>query len=224
MTAAVALHDLRFHYATGSFRLSIDALEVPPGEKTVVIGPSGSGKTTLLHLIAGILTPDAGRVEVDGTEVSALPDGRRRELRIARLGMIFQEFELLEHLTVRENILLPYHIHGALRRDLEVDAHLAVLTERTGIARYLDRKPRDLSQGERQRVAIGRALIARPRVILADEPTGNLDPDTTLEVLDSMFEEVAASGATLVMVTHDHTLLERFDRTIDFGDLWERAS
>jgi putative ABC transport system ATP-binding protein len=217
----IAFSDLVFRYPRGGFRLHVPRLDVQAGEKVVIIGPSGSGKTTLLSLIAGILLPESGRVEVNGSRISR-SDAGRRAFRIQNVGMIFQEFELLDHLTVRENILLPYFVHSTLMLLPEVEAHLGSLTSRAGISTLVDRKPRALSHGERQRVAICRALITRPTIVLADEPTGNLDPEITREVLSSIFQEVEEDAATLVMVTHDHSLLDRFDRVIDFDMFRER--
>ncbi len=186
------------------------------GETVALIGPSGSGKTTLLQLLAGILTPRAGSVVTDGVEVSVLSDGERRSFRVTRVGLVFQEFELLEYLSVLDNVLLPYRIHPALRLTSDVQARARGLAERMGIGDLLDRRPRHLSQGERQRAAVCRALLPEPPLLLADEPTGNLDPANKERVLDLLFEEVEARSTTLVAVTHDHELLDRFGRVIDF--------
>ncbi|MEM7261863.1 MAG: ABC transporter ATP-binding protein [Planctomycetota bacterium] len=216
---AVEIDGLSFAYEsrgrTPSFQLRVPSLRIPGGRHVGIIGASGSGKTTLLHLIAGILQPDRGAISLAGTRLDRSSGRAQRELRLRRVGMIFQEFELLDHLTVRENILLPYYLTSKLGAvDTE---HLETLADRAGIARYLDRRPRRLSQGERQRVAICRALVTRPPIVLADEPTGNLDPTTTTGVLEIIFEEVDRVGATLVMVTHDHSLLDRFDEVVDFA-------
>jgi putative ABC transport system ATP-binding protein len=215
MEPIVALHDVRFRYAGGVFGLRVPDLRIDRRETVAVVGPSGSGKTTLLHLIAGIERPETGRVVTQGTDLTRLEEARRRAFRIRRIGLVFQEFELLEYLSVLDNILLPYRIGGALRLDCETRDRARSLAEDVGIADQLGRLPRRLSQGERQRVAVCRALVTRPPLLLADEPTGNLDPVNKERVLDSLFEGVARSGATLVAVTHDHDILERFDRTID---------
>jgi len=217
--ASVEVADLRFVYPDGSFALHVPSLAVAPGRRVAFTGPSGSGKTTLLQLLAGILRPDSGRVSLLGTDLSAATEAERRRFRIASIGIIFQEFELLEHLTVRENILLPYFVNPALRRTPEVDASVTALAERLGIVDHLARRPRVLSQGERQRVAVGRALVTKPRILMADEPTGNLDPANTATLMDLVGDEVAARDATFLMVTHDHGLLDRFDETIDFASL-----
>ena len=212
----IELAELCFRYPEGDFSLRVPALEVGRGEKVAVVGPSGSGKSTLLHLIAGIKTPRSGRVVTCGVDVTVLDDTRRRDFRIRKVGLVFQEFELLEYLTVLDNILLPYRIHPALRLDSAVRERAAELAGHVGIADKLGRFATRLSQGEKQRVAVCRALIADPDLLLADEPTGNLDPATTARVMDSLFAAAASRGATLLMVTHDSDLLDRFGRIVDF--------
>jgi len=214
----ISIRDLRFRYGDGGFALAVRALDVRQGERVALIGPSGSGKTTLLHLTAGIRTADAGRIETAGVDVTALDDSSRREFRIRTIGLVFQEFELLQYLDVRDNILLPYLIHSTLRLTGAARARAAELAESVGIGDKLGRRPSQLSQGERQRVAVCRALIAEPRVLLADEPTGNLDPSNKGRVLDILLEHAERRGASVLTVTHDHDLLGRFERTIDFRD------
>jgi putative ABC transport system ATP-binding protein len=213
------VRDLVFRYPEGGFVLRVPSLDVERGERVAFVGPSGSGKTTLLHLLLGILVPDAGRVVLEGAEVSALPDAERRRLRATTVGIVFQEFELLEHLTVLENLLLPYYVSRALVLDDAARASVRELAGSLGLGPLLDRRPRRLSQGERQRVAIGRALAAGPRVLAADEPTGNLDPRAKEATLDLAFAEAERRGATFLMVTHDHGLLGRFDRVVDVAAL-----
>ncbi len=212
----IRVDGIEFAYGEGDFRLRVPGLHVPEGENTAFIGPSGSGKTTLLNLIAGISVPVAGTIRTHGVEVSRLSDSERRSFRISNVGLVFQEFELLEYLTVLDNILLPYRINPSLRLDREVRDRAAALAEQVGIADKLSRHPTRLSQGERQRVAVCRALLPQPGLLLADEPTGNLDPLNKDRVLDMLFQQVAATGTTLVAVTHDHELLPRFDRVVDF--------
>lgn len=212
----IRIENLSFAYGEGDFRLEVPFLHVPKGQSTAFVGPSGSGKTTLLNLIAGIVAPGVGRVTTDGVEVTGLPDRERRAFRVTRIGLVFQEFELLEYLSVLDNILLPYRIHAALRLDDGVRARARALAADVGIADQLRRLPERLSQGERQRVAVCRAMLPGPGLILADEPTGNLDPANKGRVLDILFEQTAATGATLVAVTHDTDLLPRFSRVVDF--------
>lgn len=209
---------LKFEYPDSSFHLSIAYFAVKAGEKVAVVGPSGSGKTTLLNLLAGILTPMAGSIQVGETAVSDLHDAGRRDFRIRNIGFVFQDFELLDYLSILDNILHSYRITDALKLTGEVRQRAIHLSDQMGIADYLKRHPGELSQGEKQRAAICRALLPNPDLILADEATGNLDPDNKTRILDLLFESVAAHGSTLVAVTHDHELLPRFDRVIDFQD------
>lgn len=224
----VLLESVRFAYPgpTG-FSLFVPRLSIGRGERVACIGPSGTGKTTLINLIAGILPPHEGRVEVDGREISSLDESQRRLMRIERIGMVFQEFELLEYLSAEDNVLLPFHVSGRLRLTSSVRARAKALGTATGIRHVLRRRPGRLSQGERQRVAICRALVTQPSLILCDEPTGNLDPVTANSTLDLLFGQVAEHDATLLMVTHNHSILARFDRVIDvseFGSAGEDAA
>ena len=219
MTGAAAMlcvRDLRFRYREGDFTLAVPELRVQPGETVAVIGPSGSGKTTLLNLIAGIATPEQGSVALGDLELCALDDGARRDFRIRHVGLVFQEFELIEYLSVFDNILLPYRINPSLRLEPAVRERARELAQRVGIGDLLGRFVGRLSQGERQRAAVCRALVTEPWLLLADEPTGNLDPANKGRVLDILFDYVREAGATLLAVTHDHDLLGRFARVIDF--------
>ncbi|MEM7165290.1 MAG: ATP-binding cassette domain-containing protein [Planctomycetota bacterium] len=221
---SVHIAGVDFHYGKGGYRLQLPEVRIESGEKVVIIGASGAGKTTLLQLIAGILAPERGTIQVAGTALDSLSDRDRRLFRLRSVGLVFQEFELVTHLSVEENILLPYLVGAGDRVDAEVRERLSQLTHRAGIAALLPRHPDSLSHGERQRVAICRALITRPPLLLADEPTGNLDPETTNDVLSVLFDQVEQLGTTLVVVTHEHALLERFDRTIDFAQFVARSA
>ncbi len=214
----ISIRKLKFHYPNGEFRLAIPEFTVAKGERLAVIGPSGSGKTTLLHLIAGIYTPSAGSVAINDVEVSGLGDAERRDFRITNIGFVFQDFELLDYLNVLDNILHPYRITRTLVLDTAVRERAGQLAENMGIGDKLKRFANDLSQGEKQRAAICRALLPHPKVILADEATGNLDPDNKTLILDLLFDSVHEHNATLLGVTHDHELLKRFDRVVDFKD------
>ena len=214
----IDIEDLEFTYPTGDFRLQIGRFHVDSGEKLALTGPSGSGKTTLLSLVAGIATPASGVVHIGGKPISTLPDAARRAFRITRIGFVFQNFELIEYLSVLDNILHPYRISNALTLDTEVRERASDLATRLGINDKLTRSVDDLSQGERQRVAICRAMLTQPALILADEPTGNLDPATKRRILDVLLSSQQTLGATLITVTHDHDLLPSFDRVIDFDD------
>jgi len=221
MTPMIHVENLRFRYGEGDFRLRVEHLDVERGSTVAFVGPSGSGKTTLLNLVAGIVPPLEGRVETDGVEVGSLSERDRRRFRVTRIGLVFQEFELLEYLSVVDNILLPYRINPALRLDGAVRCRAAELAEHVGIADKLQRHPRNLSQGERQRVAVCRAVLPRPALLLADEPTGNLDPANKDRVLQILFDYAAETNSTMLAVTHDHDVLDRFDRIVDFKGFQE---
>ena len=221
--AAIAVRGLGFAYSHSTFSLAVPFLDVAPGAALAMIGPSGSGKTTLLNLVAGILLPDAGSVEVDGTAVHALSAAARRRFRIRRIGLVFQEFELVEYLSVLDNVLLPYRISAALSLTLEVRDRAVELIAGMGLGDKGRRNVRQLSQGERQRVAIARALLPRPAVLLCDEPTGNLDPDNKGHALDVLLRCASDEGRTLLTVTHDHDILDRFDRVLDIRDFGVRG-
>ena len=210
----IRLSGIDFRYRAGEFRLRVPQWRLEGGQKAAFLGPSGSGKTTLLRLLAGILAPDTGRVELAGEDLGGLDDAARRAFRICNVGFVFQDFRLVEYLNVRENLLLPFRINDALSMEA---IGLESLAESLGIKAYLEKYPDQLSQGEKQRVAIGRALLPGPRLVLADEPTGNLDSDNTQRIMDLLFEQ--AADATVVMVTHDHSLADRFDAVMDFGEL-----
>ena len=215
----ISIEGLDFSYPGSDFRLTIPQLSIADQERVAIIGQSGFGKTTLLNLFAGILLPDLGTVRVDSQEVNGLSDKARRAFRISRIGFVFQDFKLLEYLRVRDNILLPYRINRELKLTKEATRRAEEVAESLDIYNKLSKYPSKLSQGERQRVAIGRALINEPQIILADEPTGNLDPKNKERIKQVLFESAKNYGATLITVTHDHELLEGFDRVIDFQDI-----
>ena len=218
----ITVRGLAFSYPTGNFTLQIPEFTVEKHEKIAVIGPSGTGKTTLLNLIAGIIMPNRGQIRVKDTAVDRLNDAGRRQFRITHIGFVFQDFELLDYLTVLDNILHPYRITGALKLDPPVRQRALMLAEEMGIGDKLKRRANDLSQGEKQRAAICRALLPQPGLILADEATGNLDPDNKTRILDLLFRAVAEHDTTLLAVTHDYELLARFDRVVDFIEFQER--
>ena len=215
----IAIEQLAFHYPHSTFALRVPQLVVAEGRKVALVGPSGSGKTTLLHLIAGILLPDDGTITVGQTQPARLSDAGRRAFRIATLGLVFQDFQLLEALDVLENILLPYRINPALALTGEVRERAVRLARETGLEPRLRHRPGRLSHGEKQRTALCRALIAQPRYLLADEPTGNLDTASKMRVLDVLFEQCARAQASLLMVTHDLSLLGRFDCAFDLAEV-----
>ena len=215
----IELRGLKFRYDQSSFALQLQDLVLAPGEHTALIGPSGCGKTSLLNIMAGILLPHNGEVRVANQLINVLSDAERRDFRIRKLGLVFQNFELLDYLTVRDNVLLPLRVGRGLAVTNELQQRALSLADKLGIADKFKRHPAQLSQGERQRVAVCRALLLQPPVILADEPTGNLDPANKFAVLDLLLECGRESGATVLTVTHDRQLLQRFSRVVDFQQL-----
>jgi len=181
------------------------SLAVEKGGTAILRGPSGSGKSTLLNLIAGLHLPDAGEVVVDGTVVSALREPSRDAFRAERIGYVFQTFNLLSPLSALENLLVPAALCGEAADE---KAARRILTE-LGLAGHLDKRPYELSVGQRQRVAVARAVLRSPSVLLADEPTANLDEESTRAVIDAM-RRIRDAGATLVLATHDPILAEAF--------------
>jgi len=180
------------------------------GEAVAIVGASGSGKSTLLGLLAGLDSPSRGRVLLDGHDLSALDEDGRAALRARLLGFVFQSFQLLPAFTALENVLLPLELAGI--PDAETQARQMLL--RVGLIGRLHHYPRHLSGGEQQRVALARAFVVRPRLLLADEPTGNLDAATGAGVIDLMFELNAEAGTTLILVTHDEQLAQRCHRLV----------
>ncbi len=211
----ISVADLQFRYPRGAFELRVPDLEIGSGERVAFTGPSGCGKTTLAHLIAGIHAPDDGSIRVDGESVHEFSESARRAFRIAKIGFIFQEFELLDYLRTEENIHLPFLLNSTLTLDQSARVRARELAESLGLGEKLRRLPRQLSQGEKQRVAICRALVNDPQIIIADEPTGNLDFENAAAVMDIIAGEAARRSATFLMITHDRGLLDRFDRVID---------
>jgi putative ABC transport system ATP-binding protein len=197
---------------------------VAVGERVAILGPSGSGKSTLLNLISGIDLPDGGTVRVDGTDLTALSERDRTLFRRRRLGFVFQFFNLLPTLTVLENLLLPMELKGRVGADEEARAR--ELLGDVGLADRADTFPDRLSGGEQQRVAVARALVHEPALVLADEPTGNLDQDTGERVADLLDRLVASRRRTLVVVTHSRELAARMDRVLrlDHGALVESSA
>ena len=206
---------IRFAYPGDAFALRVDHFDVAAGEAVALVGPSGCGKTTLMNLISGILVPASGLVQVDGVELSGLALAARQRFRIGTIGLVPQNFELLDYLTIRENILVPFRISASLRLGSDSDARCLELADRAGIAAHLDKFPGQLSQGERQRAALCRGLVTAPRLLLADEPTGNLDPENQDRIVSLLLDEARRLGATVLMITHDPVLLPRFDRSVD---------
>jgi putative ABC transport system ATP-binding protein len=208
----LSVRNLTKSYSTAGEKVAVLRgvnLTVAPGERVALTGESGSGKSTLLHLVAGLDRPDGGEIDVAGTSISDLNETGLAALRRDRLGLVFQQFNLIPSLSVRDNLAFQSRIAG--RHDA---AWQAQLTQRLGLADLLDRYPEQLSGGQQQRVAIGRALATRPLLLLADEPTGNLDEATADDVLALTRDLVAQTGCGLLMVTHSTRLAATLDRHI----------
>jgi len=198
--------------------IALDAvdLEISRGEMVSIVGPSGSGKSTLLNLIGGLDRPSAGAIRIDGQAVAALSDDDLTRLRRDKIGFVFQFFNLLPSLTCVENVALPLHLKGLPRRETEKRAR--ELLDLVQLGQRTDHLPDELSGGERQRVAIARALAFYPPVLLADEPTGNLDSHTGAEILKLIHDLHQRLGATVLIVTHDASVAESCPRTVTLRD------
>jgi putative ABC transport system ATP-binding protein len=204
---------------TGTHRVEILKgidLNVPKGQFLAIMGPSGSGKSTLLGLLAGLDTPTAGQIRLDGQEITGLPEDRLAVLRGRKVGFVFQSYQLIPTLTAEENVLLPYELVGS--NGFDGRARARELLANVGLADRRDHYPVQLSGGEQQRVALARAFMVRPPILMADEPTGNLDSANGRHVLDLLISLNAQQGTTLVLVTHDQQLASYADRRIMLHD------
>ncbi len=213
----LVVEDLVKCYGTGENMVrAVDhtSLEIERGKFTAIVGRSGSGKSTLLHLIGGLDRPDAGKVWIEGKDIFALKDERLAEFRRKKIGFVFQDYNLIPSLNVWENIVLPLGLDNRKVRRQDVEEVLVKI----GLADKAEAMPNVLSGGQKQRTAIARALVTRPALILADEPTGNLDSQTELEVMSLMKSCVTDFGQTLVMITHDEMIAQMADRVIEITD------
>ena len=222
--AAIEVEAVRFGWPGGRHLLRIDRLAIASGERVFLKGPSGSGKSTLLGLIGGVLTPESGTVSLLGTHLDRLDASGRDRFRGEHIGFIFQMFNLIPYLSVRENVLLPLQFSTARRKRLEgaPSAGEAVrLLRALGLAanELLERPVTQLSIGQQQRVAAARALIGRPGIVIADEPTSALDSDTRAGFVELLMNECGACGATLLFVSHDSSLSVHFDRSLSMSDI-----
>ena len=207
---AISVENLAKHYA-GAPVFSAVSFDVAAGEIVAIVGESGVGKSTLLNCLAGLDHWDAGRITHDGTDLGALSDDQRAVWRRAHLGFVFQAFHVLPHLDVAQNVGLPLMLLG---RHQEAAARVAAMLDAVGLGGLGTRLPQQLSGGQLQRVAIARALVHRPRLLLADEPTGNLDPATATRILDLLTSQARAAGAALVLATHSRDAAQRADRVL----------
>ncbi len=215
---SLEIEGVRFAYDNGGFVLGVPRLELCTGESVALVGPSGSGKTTVLNLVAGILSPEQGTVSLNGEIITDLGARQRRQHRLHRMGMIFQSFELLDYLDLRDNVLLQARLAPGVRITPTLEQRAQDIVAELGLQDKWRRPVTELSQGERQRVAVSRALLLDPLLVLADEPTGNLDPDNKRAVLDQLIALCAGNNRILLTVTHDHSLLPAFDRVVDMSE------
>ncbi len=216
-TAAVALRDVRKTYQVGEPVHALDnvSLRLPRGSYTAVMGPSGSGKSTLMNLIGCLDTPTEGHIEVDGADITTMSDSERTRIRGDEVGFVFQTFNLMPRLTALENVALPLVFKGVDRSERTDRA--ATVLDGVGLGDRLDHRPNMLSGGQRQRVAIARALVSDPALVLADEPTGNLDSDTGEQIME-LFADIHAEGNTILVVTHERQIAEHAERIVHLLD------
>ncbi|WP_159600080.1 ABC transporter ATP-binding protein [Starkeya nomas] len=210
---AIRLHDVELSLGAGAARVHIlkgVSLEIAQGEAVGLVGPSGSGKSSLLMVLAGLERADSGRVTVAGQELTGLDEDALARFRGRHVGIVFQAFHLIPTMTAVENVAVPLELAGRNDAFERAAAELAAV----GLGHRLDHYPAQLSGGEQQRVAVARALAPEPRILVADEPTGNLDETTGRQIMDLLFAAQARHGSTLVIVTHDPTLARRCDRTV----------
>jgi putative ABC transport system ATP-binding protein len=212
------IRDLHFQYPASDFKIEISNIKITQGSKIAISGKSGSGKTTLIHLISGILKPQSGEILFFDKSITDMNDKEIRKHRISNIGFIFQEFELLDYLNVMDNLIIPYKINKSLSLDEEIKNKAKEIANRIGIGNKLDQHPKQLSGGERQRLAIARALITSPPLIIADEPTGNLDNKTSNIVMDEITDQVSYTNSTLIMISHNNELISSFDEIIDIQE------
>ncbi len=219
MAKALSVSNLSRWYKQGNGKLSVlhkASLKIRAGETVALVAPSGSGKTTLLQLVGLLDTPNSGEIAIAGVKTSRLAEQKRTELRRQALGFVYQSHNLLEEMTALENVVLPLLINGvppgkAYKRAMK-------FLKAMGIAKRANHLPAELSGGEQQRCAIARAIVHRPKLLLADEPTGNLDPDTGQRVFEVLMAAVKGTGLTMLISTHNHALAARMDRIVELKD------
>jgi len=213
------LISLHRHFRQGNREIRVldgASIEIYPGQAVALVGPSGAGKSTLLH-VAGLLeTPDSGQVIINGRDCSKLPDRERTRIRRVEMGFVYQFHQLLPEFSALENVVIPQMILGTSRRKAE--ARASELLGSLGLAERLHHRPAELSGGEQQRTAICRALANSPRLLLADEPTGNLDPRTSDHVFDALIDLIRRTGVSALIATHNMELAERMDRTVQLAN------
>lgn len=217
-TAVIHIEDLKKHYEVGTQvvkALNGVSLSIEKGEYVAIMGPSGSGKSTLMNLIGALDTPTSGRYILNGTDVSHMSDDQLAEIRNREIGFVFQTFNLLPRYSALDNVVLPLIYAGVKKEERYDKGRLAL--ENVGLAERMTHKPNELSGGQRQRVAVARALVNKPSLILADEPTGNLDSKTSVDIM-RLFEEIHNAGNTIVLVTHEEDIAQHAKRIIRLRD------
>ena len=214
----IQLENVSRAYGDGKVVYALDCVNllIGQGERVAVMGPSGSGKSTLLNLICGLDEPSTGEIRIDGVNIASLNDDARTRLRREKIGMIFQTFNLLPTLTAQENVALPLRLNGTPKK--EADKRAKAMLEKVGLGARTTHRPDEMSGGERQRIAIARALIFQPPVLLADEPTGNLDSKTGEEILALLDDLHREFKTTILMVTHNDEAAQHCDRVIRLRD------
>ncbi len=217
----VHLKDVEFQYESAKHKtLEIPTLQIEKGERVFLFGPSGSGKSTFLEILAGVLTPQKGSVEILGKNLAGMKSSERDRFRAGHLGYVFQSFNLIPYLSVEENILLPLSLSGLRRERIQnVSQEVQHLCENLGIAGFRDRRVTELSVGQQQRVAVARAMLGSPELILADEPTSSLDFDHREKFIKLLFQVCEEKGTTVLFVSHDRSLEKLFTRSISFHDI-----
>ena len=217
----LSVRNMHFRYPHSTFELNVPRFDLEVGRHTAIVGPSGCGKTTFLNLLSGIIpltAPSAGEVKFQNVVLPTAKSNEMRRFRNDSVGMVFQDFRLIEYLSLRDNILLPVTLSSRTQDD-DWERRADVLIRKVGLEGISDRPVSAMSRGEQQRVAVCRALLRRPTLVLADEPTANLDSENATDVLDLLFEQANEIDATVVAVTHADESLSRFPRVLPFGEI-----
>jgi putative ABC transport system ATP-binding protein len=220
MSSFIEVSNLKFAFPnTTKQLLNISDLKIGQGEKIFLHGPSGCGKSTFLEIVSGVLNFDQGDVTIDQNSLVKMSPSQKDQFRSKNIGYIFQNFNLLPYLNIFENITLPLHLNGKIKEIKNIQAEVEAICQKLGIAELLNQNVSQLSVGQQQRVAVARALVSQPKLILADEPTSALDFDHRDKFLKLLFEICSEKKITLIFVSHDHSLKTLFDRSIAFNDI-----
>ena len=220
MSSFIEVSNLKFAFPnTTKQLLNISDLKIQQGEKIFLHGPSGCGKSTFLEIVSGVLNFDQGDVTIDQNSLVKMSPSEKDQFRSKNIGYIFQNFNLLPYLNIFENITLPLHLNGKIKDAKNIQAEVEAICKKLGIAGLLNQNVSQLSVGQQQRVAVARALVSQPKLILADEPTSALDFDHRDKFLKLLFEICSEKKITLIFVSHDHSLKTMFDRSIAFNDI-----